>query len=36
MPPSQEAVMRWYTLLLGLVLSFVLLALPRASYACPA
>jgi len=28
--------MRDYTLRIGIVLSFVLLALPRASYACPA
>ena len=36
MPPTQEAAMRAYTLRIGMVLSFVLLALPRASYACPA
>jgi tetrahydromethanopterin S-methyltransferase subunit F len=28
--------MRWQALAVGFVLSFVLLALPRASYACPA
>jgi hypothetical protein len=34
--PERETDMRWNTLLLGLLLSFVLLALPRNGYACPA
>ena len=32
----KETVMPWRRLWVGFILSFVLLALPRASYACPA
>jgi hypothetical protein len=32
---EREAVMRWRTVLLGLALSFVVLAFSRAAYACP-
>jgi hypothetical protein len=31
----KEAVMPWRPLWVGFILSFVLLAFPRASYACP-
>jgi hypothetical protein len=34
--PVKEAPMRWRPLWMGFILSFVLLALPRTSYACPA